>query len=117
MSAMFNSLNAHNMPIFQPILMILVSKLIVHRALSDQTYLLLGLLSPLRTRVLFALRYIIFVLVLQDNICCRRLYNKCFMKQTEEKTHLLWQQNVRLKRLQNRRASNKYSLINCITTQ
>ena len=42
-----NSLNAHNLPIFQPILMILVSKCMVHRALSDKTYLSLGLLSPL----------------------------------------------------------------------
>ena len=49
MSAIFNSLNAHNLPIFQPILMILVSKLMVYRALSDKTYLSLGLLSPLRT--------------------------------------------------------------------
>ena len=39
MSAILNSLNAHNLPIFQPILMILVSKIIVHRALSDKTYL------------------------------------------------------------------------------
>ena len=42
-----NVLNAHNLPIFQPILMILVSKFMVHRALSDKTYLSLGLLSPL----------------------------------------------------------------------
>ena len=48
MSAIVNSLNAHNLPIFQPILMILVSKFMVNRALSDKTYLLLGLLSPLR---------------------------------------------------------------------
>ena len=33
---------AHNFPIFQPILMKLVSKFMVHRALSDKT-----LLSPL----------------------------------------------------------------------
>ena len=44
MLAILNSLNAHN--IFQPILMILVSKCMVHRALSDKTYLLLGLPSP-----------------------------------------------------------------------
>ena len=48
MLAISNSLNAHNFSIFQPILMILVSKLMVHRALSDKTYLLLGLLSPLK---------------------------------------------------------------------
>ena len=47
MSAILNFLNAHNLPIFQPILMILVSKFMVHRALSDKTYLSLGLLSPL----------------------------------------------------------------------
>ena len=46
MLAILNSLNAHNLPIFQPILIILVSKFMVHRALSDKTYLLLGLLSP-----------------------------------------------------------------------
>ena len=39
--------NAHYLPIFQPILMILVSKFMVHRALSDKAYLLFGLLSPL----------------------------------------------------------------------
>ena len=47
MSAILNSLNAHNFLIFQPILMILVSKFMVCRALSDKTYLLLGLRSPL----------------------------------------------------------------------
>ena len=47
MLAILNSLNAHNLPIFQPILMILVSKFMVHRALSYKTYLLSRLLSPL----------------------------------------------------------------------
>ena len=47
MLAILNSLNAHNLPSFQAILMIRVSKFIVHRALSDKTYLSLGLLSPL----------------------------------------------------------------------
>ena len=47
MLALFNSLNAHNFPIFQPILMIFRSKFMVHRALSDKTNLSLGLLSPL----------------------------------------------------------------------
>ena len=47
MLAMLNFLNVHNLPIFQPILMILVSKFMVHRALIDKTYLSLGLLSPL----------------------------------------------------------------------
>ena len=51
MSAILNFLNAHNLPIFQPpILMILVSKFMVHIALSDKTYLSLGMLSPLRRR-------------------------------------------------------------------
>ena len=46
MLAILSFLNAHSFPIFQPILMILVSKFMVHRALSDKTYLSLGLLSP-----------------------------------------------------------------------
>ena len=48
MLAILNSLNAHNFPIFQPILRILVPKFMVHRTFSDKTYLSLGLLSPLR---------------------------------------------------------------------
>ena len=48
MSAILNSLNAHNFLISQPILMTLVSKFMVYRALSDKAYLLLGLLSPLK---------------------------------------------------------------------
>ena len=51
MLAILNSINAHNLPIFQPILMIPVSKFMVHRALSDKTYLSLGLLSPLKERL------------------------------------------------------------------
>ena len=47
MLAILNSLNAHNFTIFQPILMILASKFMIHRALSDKIYLSLGLLSPL----------------------------------------------------------------------
>ena len=47
MVSILNYSNAHNFPIFQPILMILVSTFMVHRALSDKTYLSLGLLSPL----------------------------------------------------------------------
>ena len=47
MLAILNFLNVHNLPIFQPILMILVSKFMVYRVLSDKTYLSLGLLSPL----------------------------------------------------------------------
>ena len=38
MSAILNSLNDHNMFIFQPILLILVSKFMVYRALSDKAY-------------------------------------------------------------------------------
>ena len=38
MLAILNSLNAHNLPIFQPILMVLVSKCMVDRALSYKTY-------------------------------------------------------------------------------
>ena len=49
MLTILNSLNVHNFPIFQPILMILVSKFMDHRAVSDKTYLSLGLLSPLIT--------------------------------------------------------------------
>ena len=55
MLAILNSLNAHNFPIFQPILMILVSKFVVYRALSDKTYLSLGLLSPLISKVFFGI--------------------------------------------------------------
>ena len=51
MSAILNSLYAHNFLIFQPILMTLVSKFMVYRALSDKTFLLLGLPSPLRNTV------------------------------------------------------------------
>ena len=36
MLAILNFLNAHSLPIFQPILMILVSKNMVYRALSDK---------------------------------------------------------------------------------
>ena len=48
MLAILNSLNAHNFPIFEPILMILVSKFMIHRVLSDKLYVSLVLLSPLR---------------------------------------------------------------------
>ena len=39
MLAILNSLNVHNFPSFQPILMILVSKFMVYRALSGKIYL------------------------------------------------------------------------------
>ena len=38
MLVLLNSLNAHNFPTFQPILMILVSKFMADRALSDKRY-------------------------------------------------------------------------------
>ena len=47
MLAILNSLNAHNFPIFQPFVMTLVSKSMVHKALSDKKYLLLSPLKPL----------------------------------------------------------------------
>ena len=50
MLAIMNSLNAYNLPILQPILMILVSKFMVCRALSDKTYLFLGLLCTNRNK-------------------------------------------------------------------
>ena len=56
MLAILNSLNAHNLPIFQLILMILVSKFMVHRALSYKTYLSLGLLSPLNIYFGYSMR-------------------------------------------------------------
>ena len=48
MLAVLNFLKAHNLPIFQPILMILISKFMVNRALSGKIYLSLVLLSPLK---------------------------------------------------------------------
>ena len=59
MLAILNSLNAHNFPIFQPILMILVSKFMVHRALSDKTYVSVGLLSLLIDLTHFSFLYFI----------------------------------------------------------
>ena len=38
MLAILNSLNANNFPIYEPILMILVLKFMIHRVLSDKTY-------------------------------------------------------------------------------
>ena len=56
MSAILNSLNAHNFLIFQPILTTRESKFMVYRALSDKTYLFIGLLSPLN----YTLRNVLF---------------------------------------------------------
>ena len=61
MLAKLSSLNAHSFPIFQPILMIHVSKFMVHRALSDKRYLLLGLLSPLKLKKNLVAGYRLFV--------------------------------------------------------
>ena len=38
MLAILNSLNAHNFPIFEPILKILVSKFMINIVLSDKIY-------------------------------------------------------------------------------
>ena len=46
MLAILNSLNAHNVPILQPILMIVVSKFMVHRALSDKNILIIWVAVP-----------------------------------------------------------------------
>ena len=68
MLAILNFLNAHNLPIFQPILMILISKFIVHRALSDKTYLSLGLLSASRNKKYnFQLHTLILSLLRHDH--------------------------------------------------
>ena len=48
MSAILISLNAHNFLTSQPILMTLVSKFMVFKALSTERYLL-GLRSPIRS--------------------------------------------------------------------
>ena len=65
MLAILNSLNAHYFPIFQPILMILVSKFMSRRALSDKTYLSLGLLSLLIVLIDFATQRIQYILFLR----------------------------------------------------
>ena len=57
MLALLDSLNVHHFPTVQPILMILVSKFMVHRALSDKAYLSLGLLSTLSLSKLADLSY------------------------------------------------------------
>ena len=60
MLAILNSLNAHNLLIFQPMLMTLVSKFMVHRVLSDKIYLSLGLLSPLTNVEIYQTKYIVY---------------------------------------------------------
>ena len=49
MLAILNSLNAHNFPIFQPILMIIVLKFMVPRALSDKFILIIKVAVPLKS--------------------------------------------------------------------
>ena len=55
MVAILISLNVHNFSIFKPILMILVSKFMVHIALSDKIMLSLGLVSPLMSYTEFCI--------------------------------------------------------------
>ena len=57
MLTILNSLNAHYLPIFQPILMIPVQKFMVHRALSNKIYFSLGLLSPLSNQLSIPCQY------------------------------------------------------------
>ena len=59
MSAILNSLNAHDFLIFQPILMTQVSKSMVYRALSDKAYLLLGLRSVRVKYYVFRIRRLV----------------------------------------------------------
>ena len=71
MLAILNSLNAHNLPIFQSILMILVSKFMAHGALFDITFLSLGLLSPLKLYSLkFAIAQIKIVMLIKIGLNC-----------------------------------------------
>ena len=49
MLAILNSLNDHNFPIFEPILMILASKFMFNRFLSDKTYLSFWVAVPFKT--------------------------------------------------------------------
>ena len=48
MLAILNSLNAHNFPIFQPILMIRVSKFMVHRVLIKDTLAIIRVAVPFK---------------------------------------------------------------------
>ena len=68
MSAILNSLNAHNLLIFQLILMIFVSEFMVYRALSDKAYLLLELLSSLTS---------IIIIVAEKLYCPVSIYKLC----------------------------------------
>ena len=79
MSVILNYLNAHNLPIFQPILTILVSKFMVHRALSDKTYLSLGLLSPLRC-ISFTIKNYLPVHFFRSMLYCRSKMHQFYHK-------------------------------------
>ena len=50
MSAILNALNIHNFYIFQPILMKLVSKFIIHRALSYKKILFIRVAVPFKSK-------------------------------------------------------------------
>ena len=49
MLAILNSLNAHNLPIFQPILVIFVPKFMIHRSLSEKNILIIRVAVPFKT--------------------------------------------------------------------
>ena len=49
MLAILNYLNAHNLPIL-PILIVLVSKFMVHRALSDKNILIIRVAVPFKLK-------------------------------------------------------------------
>ena len=52
MSAILNSLNVYNFPIFQPILMKIVSKFMVYRAVSDKTHFFIRIAVPFKPKIL-----------------------------------------------------------------
>ena len=74
MLAILYSLNAHDVPIFQPILLKLISKFIIYRAHSDKAYLSLGLLSPLTLK-----RHLEFAADDNFKFCCFFKNNKSGM--------------------------------------
>ena len=77
MLAILNFLNAHNLPIFQPILVILISKFMVHRALSDKAYLLLGLLSPLNDFFLCRQFQVYFITMIRHTFSRELILQTC----------------------------------------
>ena len=62
MLVILNSLNAHNLPVFQQSLMTFLSKFMVHRALPAKTYLSLGLLSKMHMRAMDSLNCLVRVM-------------------------------------------------------